>query len=117
LNQVYSRRSKTTDVAVLVSLSLAMFCASARIGLVPRDSADGVAVIFAPWTAAETALERSVADGGRILRFGSYPFIVVVMPDRADYADRMLDAGAWLVVDPKTLAACSTALSRIRIGI
>jgi hypothetical protein len=105
---------KIIDVSLLVCLSLGTLYAGARVGLMPRDPSQGVAVIFAPWTVAEKTLARSVEGGGRFVRFGGLPFIAVVMPDNANYPDRMLDAGAWLVVDPQTLAACSAALSFTR---
>jgi hypothetical protein len=78
---------------------------------VPANSENGVAVIFAPWTSAQTSLERATADGSRFVRFGGLTSIAVVMPAAAGYAGRMLDNGAWLVVDPKVLAACSAAIS------
>jgi hypothetical protein len=105
---------KIVDVGLLACLSLGMLYAGARVGLTPRDPSQGVAVIFAPWTVAEKALSRSVEGGSRFVRFGGLPFIAVVIPDNANYPDRMLDAGAWLVVDPQTLAACSAALSLTR---
>lgn len=103
---------KIFDIGLLVSLSLGTLYAGARVGLTPRDPSQGVAVIFAPWTAAEKTLARSVEGGSRFVRFGGLPFIAVVIPDNAAYPDRMLDAGAWLVVDPQTLAACSAVFTR-----
>jgi hypothetical protein len=82
-----------------------------RIGLAPRDPADGVAVIFAPWTDARAALTRAVEAGGRFVRYGGYDFIVVVIPDAPDYVSRINAAGALLVVDPEALAACSAAFA------
>jgi hypothetical protein len=102
---------KILDAGLLACLSLGVLYAGARIGLTPRDPSQGVAVIFAPWTAAETTLSRAVEGGGRFVRFGGLPFIAVVIPDNAGYPNHMLDAGAWLVVDPQTLAACSAALT------
>jgi hypothetical protein len=106
-SRTYGRRSKIIDVVLLASLSLGAFGASARIALIPRDTTEGVAVIFAPWTTPDKTLQRAVAGGSRFVRFGGLPFIAVVMPDSTEYASHMLDAGAWLVVDPRALAACS----------
>ena len=105
---------KIVDASLLVCLSLGTLYAGARVGLTPRDPSQGVAVIFAPWTVAEKTLSRAVEGGSRFVRFGGLPFIAVVIPDNANYPDRMLGAGAWLVVDPQTLAACSAALSFTR---
>jgi hypothetical protein len=94
------------DVAVIVGFALASFYAAARIGLEPRDPARGVGVIFAPWTAADAALVRAVEAGGRVVRFGGLPFVVVVEPESADYIERIKAAGALLIVDPLVITAC-----------
>jgi len=94
------------DVVVLASLSLGTLAASARVALAPRDPAGGVAVVFAPWTAEGAAFVRTVAAGARFVRFGGWPFITIAMPEHGNYADRVLAAGAWFVLDPKALAAC-----------
>lgn len=103
-------RGKILDIAFLIVVTLGGFAASARIGLVPRTSDDGVAVMFAPWTTASDSLSRATASGGRFVRFGGLPFIAVVMPPDAGYADRLFAHGAWLVMDPKLIAACAAAL-------
>ena len=105
---------KICDIGLLACLSLGTLYAGARVGLTPRDPSQGVAVIFALWTIAEKTFARSVEGGSRFVRFGGLPFIAVVIPDNTNYSDRMFDAGAWLVVDPQTLAACSAALSFTR---
>ena len=103
---------KIADAGLLACLSLGALYAGARIGLMPSDPAKGVAVIFAPWTAADQALSRAVDSGGRFVRYGGLPFIAIIVPDNAEYSQRMLDAGAWLVVDPQALAACLPTGSR-----
>jgi hypothetical protein len=99
-------RRYAIDLALLVLLSAAAFVAAAVTALAPRDPASGVAVVFAPWTGADVALSRSVAARARFVRFGGASFIVIVIPDDAGYQDRVLNAGAWLVLDPQALAAC-----------
>jgi len=88
--------------------------AVARVGLEPSDLSRGVGVIFAPWTDESAALTRAAAAGGRIVRFGGPSFIVVVEPESADYIRRIKDAGAWLLVDPRILAACFPAASTVQ---
>ena len=97
----------------LACLSLGALYVGARVGLPPRDPTQGVAVIFAPWTAAEKTLARATDGGSRFVRFGGASFIAIVVPPDANYAERMFGAGAWLVVDPQALAACSAALSLV----
>ena len=102
---------KIVDVALLVCLSLGALYASARFGLTPRDPAQGVAVIFAPWTTADRTMMQAVESGGRFVRYGGAPFIAVVVPDDKTYPQRMLAAGAWLIVDPQVLADCASIVS------
>jgi hypothetical protein len=97
---------RALEAAALTAFALASFLAVARIGLAPRDPLQGVGVVFAPWTPADAAFGRAVEAGGRFVRFGALPFIVVVTPETADYADRVRAAGALFVVDPQILAAC-----------
>ncbi len=99
-------RRYAIDMALLISLSFAAFIAAAVMALAPRDPANGVAVVFAPWTGADVVLSRAVEARARFVRFGGASFIAVVIPDDAGYQDRVLNAGAWLVLDPQALAAC-----------
>lgn len=100
------RRGYAIDLALLALLSVAAFIASAVMALGPRDPTSGVAVVFAPWVGADAALSRAVEAKARFVRFGGASFLVVVVPDDADYQTRVLNAGAWLVLDPQALAAC-----------
>ena len=107
----FSARSRPfVDGILIVGFALASFCAVARIALEPRDPASGVAVVFAPWTSPEDALARAVEAGGRFVRYGAFPFIVVIMPETADYLSRISSDGALLVADPRALAACLPAV-------
>ena len=104
------------DGGLIALLAIGSFYISARIGLQPHDSAGGVAIIFTPWTDAHDAMTRAVTAGARFVRYGGLPFIVVVVPDGPDYSSRIFDQGALLVVDPQTLAACSSIFSNTEQG-
>lgn len=97
------------DGGALTILSLGALYAVARTELIPRDPSQGVAVIFSPWTKADATLSQAVDGGSRFVRFGGLQFIAIVVPDDIKYPERMLHAGAWLVVDPVALAACLPA--------
>src|SRR5258708_6449956 len=99
------------DIVALTALSVGALCFTARATLVPRNPERGVAVVFAPWTAPETAMARAVGAGGRFVRFGGHGFIAVVAADGRDYAARAMAAGAWLVADPQLVAACLSAFA------
>jgi hypothetical protein len=108
-NQPLPVRRHWLDIAALTVLSVGALCFTARATLVPRNPENGVAVVFAPWTAPETAMARSVEAGARFVRFGGHGFIAVVAADDRDYAARAMAAGAWLVADPQLIAACLSA--------
>lgn len=109
MQQPYGLRRKIFDAGFLICLSIVALYAGARTGLTPQNSSQSVAVIFAPWTSASQAISKAVASGSRFVRFGGLPFIAVVIPDDAAYADRMFGAGAWLVVDSQAPGGCSRA--------
>src|SRR5229473_3301939 len=73
VTQDISLARRCFDAALITLLAIASLFVIARIGLKPRDPANGVAV---------------------------------VIPERADYPERMLAGGAVLVLDPQALAAC-----------
>lgn len=97
----------------LACLSVGALYATARAELAPRDPQRGVAVIYAPWATPESVLARTVAAGGRFVRFGGRDFIAIAISDDQDYSARVLAGGALLVVDPKVIAAC---LSPFRVA-
>ena len=106
-NNIATRRGmQLLDVSFIVVLICASFLATLRIGLVPNNSAAGVAVVYAPWTTAEETMARAVEAGARFVRFGGFPFIAVVMPEQPDYVEHVMKGSAWLAVDPQALAAC-----------
>lgn len=94
------------DVGVIAVLICASLISILRIGLVPNNPTSGVAVVYAPWTAANETMVRAVSAGARFVRFGGFQFIAVVMPERPDYVEQAMKGSAWLVVDPQALAAC-----------
>ena len=108
-----SMRRHWIDIAALAILSIVAFGVTARFALAPRAPELGVAVIFAPWTPPEEALARTVEAGARFVRFGGPGFVAVAIPDDRDYPARVRAAGAWLVVDPKMVAACLSAFGAV----
>jgi hypothetical protein len=105
-NSSLPARRHWIDSATLTVLSVGALWFTARATLVPRSPERGVAVVFAPWTAPETAMTLAVQAGARFVRFGGYGFIAVATADDHDYPARAMAAGAWLVVDPQLVAAC-----------
>jgi hypothetical protein len=108
------RRSRRwIDAILLATLSAGVFYFSARTTLAPRQPEQGVAVVFAPWTSPASAMEQTVEAGARFVRFGGFGFVTIAIPNDREYPARAFSQGAWLVVDPKVIAAC---LSPFGIG-
>ena len=103
-------RSRLLDAALILAFATVLPALAARSALRPGDPRAGAAVVFAPWTGAAEAILRATAAGGSLVRLGARPWIVVVRPDDAAYAERAFAKGALLVLDPKALAACLPAL-------
>lgn len=97
---------RVLDGVLVAAFAFFSLYVTVSIGLRPRDPLAGVGVVFAPWTGGAEAMGRAVAAGGRFVRFGGFPFIVIVIPDNGDYMDRVTANGALLIVDPQALAAC-----------
>jgi hypothetical protein len=108
-----SLRRHWIDIAALAILSVVALGVTARFALAPRSPELGVAVIFAPWTTPEQTLARTVEAGARFVRFGGPGFVAVAIPDGPDYAAHVRSAGAWLIVDPKIVAACLSVIGAV----
>jgi hypothetical protein len=62
-----------------------------------------VAAIFPPWWDIAQA-ETSAAAAGAVIRFGAFPFVVIVsVTDRT----RLKSHGAWLLLDPRAVGGCT----------
>jgi hypothetical protein len=103
---MFPRGRRILEGTAIAAFALISTFAVARVGLEPRDLSGGVAVVFAPWTDENEALTRAVGAGSRFVRFGGSSFVVIVEPEVSDYAKRVKQAGALLLVDPQILAAC-----------
>jgi hypothetical protein len=92
---------------VALLLAAGFFIQTGALAKTPvSDQPPALAVLFAPWVDAADAMQRAGDAGARIVRFGALPFIVVVEPHRPDFADRVTERGAVLLLDPRALAAC-----------
>ena len=89
-----------------VALLLAGFVATAWLGLQPQPGRP-VAALFPPWWGLPRAFAAAAAAGGDVLRTGAWPSLLVVSaPDRG-FGARLHAAGAWLILNPQALGACS----------
>ena len=90
-----------------VTLAAGSMLAAGASSLAPP--AEGpIAALYPPWWSATQSLLAAGA-GGLPVRFGAAGFVVVIVPDTADAAERLHQAGAWLLLDPKLLGGCFAA--------
>lgn len=95
----------------MARFGLALFLlASLALPLLAAPSADaraGAAVVFAPWTSQADAFARIGASGGALVRAGAFPFVAVaVAEDHEAFARAVAAAGAWALLDPRSLGGC-----------
>jgi len=108
------RSTRLLDFATIAALICASVISILRIGLAPTNPTAGVAVVYAPWTAANVTMIQAVEAGARFVRFGGFQFIAVVIPERPDYVEQVMKSSAWLVVDPQALAACLGVSTQVK---
>jgi hypothetical protein len=90
--------------ALLVSGWIAIAAFSLQI----RADAEVVAVAFPLWWNAQRAFEAAASANAKIVRTTAIPAILIVRPDNRTGLDRLREAGAWLAMDPRAVAACLT---------
>lgn len=99
------RKAKLRSLLLPAALGGMSVIAAGSLTLRPPQSGP-VAVLFPPWWPAERSM--AAAAGGAVIRFGAFPFVVVVMPEQATSAERLRRAGAWMLLNPQSLGACAT---------
>jgi hypothetical protein len=87
-----------------VTLALASLAASASIALQPAPRGP-IAAVFPPWWSAQHTM-LAAAQGGPVIRFGAWSFIVITGPGSAATASELRRQGAWLLLNPVALGAC-----------
>jgi hypothetical protein len=96
-----SRRPLLAAILLLLVSTATLAGLEAR----PRDGRD-VAAVYPPWMTGASAFERVAQAGGAIVRAGALDTILVAHGDDPDFAVRLRDGGAWLVLDPLALGGC-----------
>ena len=101
---VASKRSGIVLAATGLFL-VATLLAPAAFSLAPSDPTS-VAVVFPPWRDHEADFLSVIAAGGRILREGALPNILIAKGEDGRFGTRLYAEGAWAVVDPLALGGC-----------
>ncbi|CCG07278.1 hypothetical protein [Pararhodospirillum photometricum] len=98
-------------------LAVAAFLVVIPLTVFPDPGAKAVAVVYPPWTSATEAFSAAAAAGARIVRQGALPSVLVVVPERSDYALRALASGAWVLLDPRVVGGCGVPTPVSTVGL
>lgn len=99
-------RARLRDFVPAAALLVLSAGATAAAAMAPGAAGEPVAAVFAPWTGPEHALRAVAAADGAAVRAGAFDNVVIAVSDDPGFRDRLRAAGAWLLLDPKALAAC-----------
>jgi hypothetical protein len=105
-NVTTSRRWPAWLNAVL--LLIASFIGVAALSFQARPGTEVVAVAFPVWWDSRQAFSAAASANAAIVRVTAAPSLLVVRPDGVEGLSRLHEAGAWFVIDPQAIAACST---------
>jgi hypothetical protein len=90
------------------ALLVAGWMAIASLSFQIRPGTEVVAVAFPPWWSAQQAFLATASANAAIVRTTAIPAVLVVRPDDHAGLTRLREAGAWLAIDPRAIAACLT---------
>lgn len=88
-----------------VGLAVAGLLAVTAMTFAPPDKGP-VAALFAPSLSRTEVMSRVAAADAALIRHGLFDGIVVAAADDPGLAQRLRNAGAWIVVDPLAIGAC-----------
>jgi hypothetical protein len=90
-------------IALLFALGAGLI--PSALALAPRASSP-VAVMVAPWAAADDAARAVAAADGAILATARDGHVIIARFTSADFVTRLYQSGALLVVDAAIVTAC-----------
>ena len=95
------RKTGSTNVLGTTFIAAAVLLGLAIVGfesLRPHANA-AVAIVFAPWVDASTAVDRAAEANAAAPRAGRYPFVAFVRESSPSFRQRVRKQGALLVLD------------------
>jgi hypothetical protein len=85
------------NAAVITSVLLATI-------VVPKGAS--VVVVASPWGGADRALRIIAESGGALVEGGRFDWIALAHSEEKNFPSKLMERGAWLVLDPTFLAGC-----------
>ena len=91
-----------------LALGLAIIASTGYLTVfdIPEDSV--VAVVFPPWVGDEAAFSKVVSLGALPIRTELGGSVQVVLPPSAAFKARIVELGAWAIVNPLGFGGCGT---------
>jgi hypothetical protein len=99
-------------IGTLLAVVLLLLVSTAPLVVVadlPGEASGTLAVVFPPGSGRAAVLAAVVQADGLVVRGGGWGSVLVAHSDEAGFARRLRQAGAWLVVDPRSAAGCLIA--------
>ena len=94
-------------IALALTLLAASLGAMGAVTMVPGDDeAAPVAVVFPVWWGTDRSLSATLEAGGVVVREGGLSSLLVAQSSEPGFRRKLRAAGAWLLLDPKAIAAC-----------
>ena len=87
-------------------LLLASLIAVAALSFHVRPGTEVVAIIFPPWWSSQKVFAAIASADAAIVRTTAISTLMVVRPEGHEGLTRLHNAGVWLTIDPRAIAAC-----------
>ncbi len=99
-------RSIGTALVVVALLATSVGSLGAATMAPSGDEAAPVAALFPLWWDANRSFLATAQAGGMIVRPGAISSLLVTQSAEPGFRRKLYAAGAWLLLDPKAIAAC-----------
>jgi hypothetical protein len=98
---------RVRNAAIAVALLAASLGTMGAATMAPGDDESApVAALFPLWWGADRAFLAAAAAGGSVVREGAVSSLLVAQSSEPGFRRKLHAAGAWLLLDPKAIAAC-----------
>jgi hypothetical protein len=87
-----------------IAINAALIAAVLAVAAVWPPQTGPVAVFASPWSAGAAGIVANA--GGSLLASSVFPWVIVAKSDEPGFVQRLYDAGAILVTDPRLALGC-----------
>jgi len=101
------------DLSPALALAVSALAVLAFLTLQPPPDARQVAAVFPPWLSFGDRMAAIRDAGGVALDEGGWDGVVLVALPEAAQRGRLLEQGAWLLLDPRGLRGCGAGADAV----